>query len=254
MADMTRRSFLKLLGLATASIAVQANPILSAAAKLAEADPTRVLIYLVYNIKRKQYEVRGTRYLDLSAATLHHNYDPETFKVLDIVANEEATARRKELWYQHTDARFWGGRLDVNWSKRNGEAIGRKAVENNHAQKYSKIIAEGRKKSAYYKKVHGANMRRIAKEYSRHPNKIEAARKVWIAKYKKGTETQIERSKERIQQMLALIDQEVFGYKQLIPAAEAIGMTSHWMKKYVIGKEYVVKIGHGKYIKNEQKC
>ena len=250
MSDMTRRGFLKLLGLATASIAVQADPILSAAARLAEQSTTMVMLYLVYHKKRKQYEVRATKYVDLKSTSLHPDYyDAESFRVLEIVENQEATKRRKELWYQHTDARFWGGKVNIEWSTRNGKAVGKAAAKNEHAKKYSKIIAEGKKKSAFYKKVNREKMLKAQKIAQTHPNKIAAAKRNIMLAGPKSIEVQQKRSNERVDNLLKHINVPYFGYKELTVAAGEIGMTVAWVKSYVLTSTKITKVKRGVYQK-----
>jgi len=97
---MERRQFLKLFGLAVASIAVQADPVLNAAMRLAEANPDqKVMLYIVQNRKTGKWVIKGTKYTDLKSKKLAlRTWKRETFRVLRIVDNSEATEVRNTLW------------------------------------------------------------------------------------------------------------------------------------------------------------
>lgn len=119
---MERRQFLKLFGLATASIAIQADPILNAAARLAEANPDqKVLLYIVKNRKTNKWVIKATKYTDLNKKSLRiSNWYQDTFRVLRIVDNSEATEEFRRLWKLHIGTKVPNYGIDVVLATNNG--------------------------------------------------------------------------------------------------------------------------------------
>lgn len=103
MADMTRRGFLKLSVLFAGAMALEANPILRAAADAVSKshDTTKVVLYLVQTYTGK-WKIKATKYVDMAKKRVNTKvYNPDTFRILEITDNEIAGERRTYLWKLH---------------------------------------------------------------------------------------------------------------------------------------------------------
>lgn len=100
---MERRQFLKLMGLAAASLALQADPVLNTAMRLAEQSPEdKVMFYIIKKRKSGKWIIKATKYTDLNKKQLKWaTWDVDTFRVLRIVDLSEAIEVRKTLYKQH---------------------------------------------------------------------------------------------------------------------------------------------------------
>jgi len=112
---MNRREFLKLGSLFAAAMVINTNPILNAAAKLADTNPdTKVLLYIIKNRKTGKWHVKATKYTDIAKKRLSLNcWEVDTFRPLQIVDNSEATEVRNKLWKLHIGTKVPNSIIDV---------------------------------------------------------------------------------------------------------------------------------------------
>ena len=112
---MNRRDFFKLSSLFAVAIAVGTNPILNAAAKLADIYPdNKVLLYLIKNRKNGKWYVKATKYTDIAKKRIMiRSWHTDTFRALEIVDHSEATEVRNKLWKLHIDRRPPNSAIDM---------------------------------------------------------------------------------------------------------------------------------------------
>lgn len=143
---MDRRSFLKLGSLFAAAMAVEASPILRAAANLAEQYPDlKVVLYLLKN-KKGHFKVKATKYRDIPKRHLRSGkWDLDSFRILDIVDSNLATDRRNELWQIHNcKGKPPGWSVDIPHSVRIGKKYGKLNVENGHLDRVRDVSKAGK--------------------------------------------------------------------------------------------------------------
>lgn len=137
---MDRREFLKLGAMFTAAMAVNSNPVLRAAAKLAEANPLNVVFYKVREISTGHWKVKGTKYIDMPKRKFdHERFDVDTFEILEIVDNSVANGTKMRLWKEHNCKGHKGGGFNMHLYTRNGKLIGSRESTKQHMREIQKI-------------------------------------------------------------------------------------------------------------------
>jgi hypothetical protein len=122
---MERRDFIKNSIFALFGAAISSNKVLAEVASTLNPNSPKVLLYLIQN-KKGYWFVRGTKWVDIAKTKVNEEkYNIDTFKPLDIVSNDIADAKRKELWKLHNCGGGPGGglgfKLDVEKSAKNVE-------------------------------------------------------------------------------------------------------------------------------------
>ena len=98
---MERRDFIKNSIFALFGAAISSNKVLAEVASTLNPNSPKVLLYLIQN-KKGYWFVRGTKWIDIAKTKVdEEKYNINTFKPLDIVNNDIADAKRKELWKLH---------------------------------------------------------------------------------------------------------------------------------------------------------
>lgn len=108
---MERRDFLKNSIFALFGAAISSNKVLAEVASTLNPNSPKVLLYLIQN-KKGYWYVRGTKWIDIAKTRVNEEkYNIDTFKPLDIVSNDIADEKRKELWKLHKCGGGPGGGL-----------------------------------------------------------------------------------------------------------------------------------------------
>ncbi len=82
-----------------AAMAIETNPVLKRAAQL--VDDHSVVLYLLQNQDGK-WKVRWTKHTQMTKKKISDkNVRIETFKILEILPESKAEARRRELWKEY---------------------------------------------------------------------------------------------------------------------------------------------------------
>ena len=124
---MNRREFFKLSTLFAAAMAIEASPLLRAAAAGLDALSNKAVLYLIRTSSGK-WKVKASMFVDMAKQRLSkHKYDIDTFRVLEIVDWDAATERRNYLWKLHkADGRVPSFILDFPRIVARGKVLGKR--------------------------------------------------------------------------------------------------------------------------------